>query len=54
MATLEFTGFAIVWWDSVNRERMRALDKPVASWEQMKALMRARFLPQYYERELRQ
>ena len=54
LATLEFSGFALIWWDTLVKERRRALDAPVATWEQMKALMRARFIPQHYARELKQ
>ena len=54
LATLEFNGYALIWWDNLVKERRRALDPAVATWEQMKALMRARFVPQHHARELRQ
>ena len=54
LAALEFNGYAMIWWDNLVKERVRSLDTPIASWAQMKALMRARFVPQHYSRELRQ
>ena len=54
LAVLEFSGYALIWWDNLVKERRRNLDAPIASWEQMKALMRGRFIPQHYARELRQ
>ena len=44
----------MIWWDNLVKERIRNLDAPVATWIQMKVLMRARFVPQHYTRELRQ
>ena len=54
LAALEFNGYAMIWWDNLVKERVRVFDQPIASWTQMKALMRARFVPQHYARELRQ
>ena len=54
LATLEFQGYALVWWDHVVKERVRTLDPQITTWEHMKALMRARFVPPHYTRELRQ
>ncbi|XP_073525851.1 uncharacterized protein [Phyllobates terribilis] len=54
LATLEFKGFALAWWDNLVKERVRNLDPPVRTWEQMKVLLRNRFVPPYYTRELRQ
>ena len=54
LAALEFNEYALIWWDNMFKERGRTLDALVATWEQMKALMRARFVPQHYTRELRQ
>lgn len=54
LASLEFQGYALVWWDHLVKERRRTLDPAITTWEQMKALMRARFVPQHYARELRQ
>lgn len=54
LAALEFNGYALIWWDNLVRERRRVHDPDVATWEQMKALMRARFVPQHHTRDLRQ
>jgi len=54
LAVLEFNGYALIWWDNLVKERRRNLDPAVSNWEQMKAIMRARFIPQHHNRELRQ
>ena len=54
LAALEFNGFALTWWDHIVKERQRNLDPPVQSWEQMKALLRTRFVPIHYTRDLHQ
>ncbi|XP_073525656.1 uncharacterized protein [Phyllobates terribilis] len=52
LAALEFSNYALVWWDVVTRDRRRALDPAITTWEQMRALMRARFIPPNHNREL--
>ena len=53
LAALEFTGYALVWWDSVVKARRQAMDPPVATWNQMRAMMRTRFVPRHHNRVLR-
>jgi len=50
LVVLEFEDYAMTWWhqlcmDNINQE------PPVASWMDIKTLMRARFVPSYYRRE---
>ena len=52
VAALEFSDYALIWWDQVQKERERNRDYPVDTWEEMKALMRRRFVPSWYHREL--
>jgi hypothetical protein len=47
-ATSEFTDFASIWWQEYCRTNR---DVPTA-WEGMKRVMRARFVPSYYSRDL--
>ena len=54
LATLEFNGYALAWWDNLVKERARNMDGQVQTWEHMKALLINRFIPPYYTRELRQ
>lgn len=52
LAAIEFTDYAIIWWDQLLKERRRNRERTVETWEEMKAIMRRRFIPSYYHREL--
>ncbi|XP_012853107.1 PREDICTED: uncharacterized protein LOC105972678 [Erythranthe guttata] len=52
LAAIEFTDYAIIWWDQLLKERRRNYEQPVETWDEMKAIMRKRFIPNYYHREL--
>ncbi|KAL0313445.1 UNVERIFIED_CONTAM: hypothetical protein Sradi_5743800 [Sesamum radiatum] len=52
LAALEFTDYALVWWDQMQKERIRNGERPITTWEEMRAIMRRRFVPSYYRREL--
>ena len=52
LATIEFTDYAVVGWDQLLKERRRNLERPVETWDEMKTIMRRRFIPSYYHREL--
>ncbi|XP_027368282.1 uncharacterized protein LOC113874249 [Abrus precatorius] len=52
VASLEFYDYALVWWDQIQRDRRRYDEEPVDTWTEMKNLMRRRFVPTYYNREL--
>ncbi|XP_024010472.1 uncharacterized protein LOC112085485 [Eutrema salsugineum] len=52
VAPTEFTGYALSWWDQLTLTRKRVGDFPVETWNQMKHLMRKRFVPSHYHREL--
>src|ERR1044071_7804764 len=54
LAALEFQGYAMVWWATIVKDRRRNLDPEVATWAQMRALMRTRFIPAHYTRDLHQ
>jgi hypothetical protein len=45
LAAIEFTDYAIVWWDQLLINRRRNREPPVDTWEEMKMLMRKRFVP---------
>jgi hypothetical protein len=53
LATIEFTDYAIVWWDQLLINR-RNREPPVDTWEEMKMLMRKRFVPSHYYKGLYQ
>src|SRR5262249_41922635 len=54
LAAVEFTDYALIWWDQLVTSRRRNGERPIASWVDMKACMRKRFVPSYYHREMHQ
>ena len=52
IASIEFTDYAVIWWDQLVKERKRNFEHPVETWDEMKKIMRRRFVPSYYHREL--
>ncbi|GKV11125.1 hypothetical protein SLEP1_g22406 [Rubroshorea leprosula] len=54
LAAVEFTDYAVVWWDQLVLNRRRNREHPVDTWEEMKAVMRKRFVPNRYYRNLYQ
>ena len=52
LAAIEFTDYAIVWWDQVVMTRRRNREQPVSTWEEINVLMRRRFVPSHYYRSL--
>ena len=51
LVVLEFTDYAIIWWDQLASSIRRNGERPVETWGEMKALMRKMFLPSYYYRD---
>ncbi|XP_019089029.1 PREDICTED: uncharacterized protein LOC109127902 [Camelina sativa] len=54
VAATEFYDYAINWWDQLVTSRMRRRVQPVDTWDELKAVMRKRFVPSHYNRELHQ
>ncbi|XP_024014499.1 uncharacterized protein LOC112088448 [Eutrema salsugineum] len=52
LAASEFNGYAIDWWDQIVTCRHRNGEQPVETWDEMATLMRQRFVPSHYHREL--
>ena len=52
LAAIEFTDYAIVWWDQLCINRRRSGERPIETWDEMKRLMRRRFVPSHYYRDL--
>ena len=52
LATIEFTDYAVVWWDQLIVSRRRNEERPIETWDKMKAVMRRRFIPSHYYRGL--
>ncbi|KAK1613578.1 hypothetical protein QYE76_019095 [Lolium multiflorum] len=47
LAAIEFTGYALLWWNQICRSRHRP-----TSWQGMKDFMRRRFVPEHYKRNM--
>ncbi|XP_048608726.1 uncharacterized protein LOC125584385 [Brassica napus] len=54
LAATEFCGYAISWWDQIATTRRRNGEPQVASWFEMKTVMKKRFVPNHYGRDLHQ
>ena len=52
LVVIEFTYYALIWWDQNVISRRRSGERAVVSWEEMKVLMRTRFVPNHYYRNL--
>jgi len=52
LVVIELTDYALICWDQNVISRRRSGERPVASWEEMKVLMRRRFMPNHYYRDL--
>ena len=52
LAVIEFSDYAITWWDQLVINRRRNRERPIERWEEMKTVMRRQFVPSYYYREL--
>ena len=54
LVVIEFTDYAIIWWDQLVMKRRRNYERPIETWEKMKAIMRRRFILSHYYRDLYQ
>ena len=54
LAVIEFTDYAIIWWDQLVMNRRRNHKRPIEKWKEMKANMRRWFVPSYYFKDLYQ
>ena len=54
VAAIEFYDYALSWWDQVVTTKRRLGDDPIETWNQLKNIMRRRFVPSHYHRELHQ
>ena len=52
MASLEFQDYVLIWWEQVLEHRQARGEPPITTWSQMKDVMRAHFVPTYYDRDL--
>ncbi|KAK1614782.1 hypothetical protein QYE76_020299, partial [Lolium multiflorum] len=52
LASSEFDGYALRWWDGVTRTCQEKNELPVRTWREMKTIMTARFVPTNYLRTI--
>jgi hypothetical protein len=52
LASLEFDGYALRWWDSIVHTHQENNELPIMTWRHMKEVMRARFVPHNYLRSV--
>ncbi|XP_042446410.1 uncharacterized protein LOC122031356 [Zingiber officinale] len=52
LAAVAFIDYAIIWWDQLTLSRRRNRELPIDNWEDMKVVMRRRFVPSHYYRDL--
>ncbi|KAK1608006.1 hypothetical protein QYE76_031679 [Lolium multiflorum] len=52
LASSEFDGYALRWWDGNTRARQEDGELHVLTWREMKAIMQARFVPTNYLRSI--
>jgi hypothetical protein len=51
MASLEFEGYALIWWEQLLHDREDGED-PIVTWQEMKREIRIRFVSKRYQRNL--
>ncbi|KAL4296689.1 hypothetical protein GQ457_12G014090 [Hibiscus cannabinus] len=54
LAAMEFVDYGLLWWDQLLLSHRRTGEGPVTTWNEMKHIMRKRFVPSHYHRELYQ
>ena len=52
LAAIGFSDYASVWWDQLVFNERRNREPVVETWEEMKRVMRKRFVSTYYYRDL--
>ncbi|XP_027357450.1 uncharacterized protein LOC113866850 [Abrus precatorius] len=53
LAAMEFSDYALVWWNKLQKERVRNEEPLVDTWVEMKRIMRKRYVPASYSRDLK-
>ncbi|XP_056854324.1 uncharacterized protein LOC130503779 [Raphanus sativus] len=54
VAATEFNDYALSWWDQLVTNKRCNGEFPIETWAEMKSLMRRRFVPSHYHRDLHQ
>lgn len=51
VASLEFQDYVLIWWEQVIEHQEARGEPSITTWEQIKDVMRAHFVPTYYNRD---
>ena len=52
LVVVEFTNYASIQWDQLVTSRRKNGERPISRWDEMKTVMRRRFVPNHYHRDL--
>jgi hypothetical protein len=52
LSSVEFSGYALTWWNQVQENQLQFGLGYIHTWEEMKRVMKRRFVPLSYERDL--
>jgi hypothetical protein len=52
LTSVEFFGYALTWWNQVQVHQLRLGLRHINTWEEMKRVMKRRFVPSSYQRDL--
>lgn len=52
LVVVEFTNYIRIWWDHFVINRCKNDETPIRSWEEIKIIMRKRFITSYNYRDL--
>ncbi|KAH0687978.1 hypothetical protein KY290_017101 [Solanum tuberosum] len=52
LVVVEFSDYAASWWKKLARDRLQEELPPIATWAEMKRVMRKRFIPSYFQIDL--
>jgi len=52
LVVIEFTNYTLIWWNQNVISRRKSEERPVVLWEEIKVLMRRRFVPNHDYRDL--
>ena len=50
---MEFSGYALTWWNQVQENQLELGLGYINTWEEMKRVMKRRFVPSSFQRDLR-
>lgn len=53
LAILAFSDYALSWWTQLVLNHQRNRERDVDSWEQLTQIMRKRFIPPHYYRDIK-